>query len=180
MRAFSAEPSARQRNAGEFLLEFDGPSKLKRAAQVAATAAIAVAIVAFVLWRQDSEPAVAFEDLPPEVRTQFDRAVAEGETALSFGAAGINDALLYFSNAYELHRNNPRAVRGLEAVGDRFLAMLPNADAATRSEVFGLLYCSEYLASYAPVAATCTRLLGQAQCAAIAARCQTQAPGNSQ
>jgi serine/threonine protein kinase len=179
LRAFSAEPSARQQNAGEFLLEFDGPSKFKRAAQAGAAAAIAAAIVAFVLWRQDGEPTVAFEDLPPEVRTQFDRAITEGETALSFGAAGINDALLYFSTAYDLHRNNPRAVRGLETVADRFLAMLPDADAATRGEVFGLLYCSDYLASYAPVAATCTKLLGQAACAAIAARCQTAAPGDS-
>ena len=179
MRAFSAEPSARQQNAGEFLLEFDGPSKLKRAAQVTAAAVIAAGIIAFALWRQvGGEPTVAFADLAPEVRAQFEQAVAEGETALSFGAAGINDALLYFSKAYELHRNNPRAVRGLETVGDRFLAMLPDADAATRTEVFGLLYCSDYLASYAPVAAQCTRLLGQAQCASIAARCQPPAPGN--
>ena len=178
MRAFSAEPSARQKNAGEFLLEFDGPSKFKRATQVTAAAVIALAIVAFVLTRPVGEPTVAFADLAPDVRAQFDRAVAEGEKALSFGAAGINDALLYFSNAYELHRNNPRAVRGLETVGDRFLAMLPAADQATRTEVFGLLYCSNYLAGYPPVAATCTRLLGEAQCASIAARCQTPAPGN--
>jgi predicted Ser/Thr protein kinase len=179
MRAFSAEPSSRQKNAGEFLLEFDGPSKFKRAAQVTAAAVIAMAIVALVLSRPADEPTVAFEDLAPDVRAQFDQAVAEGETALTFGAAGINDALLYFSNAYALHRNNPRAVRGLEAVGDRFLAMSQDADAATRTEVFGLLYCSEYLASYAPVAATCTRLLGQAECASIAAQCQTPAKGHS-
>ena len=179
MRAFSAESSARQKNAGEFLLEFDGPSKVKRAALMGTAAVFAVSIVALWLSTPDGEPTVAFEDLAPEVRAQFDREVAEGETALSFGAAGINDALHYFSNAYELHRNNPRAVRGLETVGDRFLAMLPDADAATRTEVFGLLYCSDYLASYAPVAATCTRLLGQAQCASVAARCQTPAPGNS-
>ena len=125
---------------------------------------VAFSIVAFLMSRPDGEPAVAFEDLAPEVRAQFERALTEGQTALSFGAAGINDALLYFSNAYELHRNNPRAVRGLETVGDRFLAMLPGADAATRTEVFGLLYCSDYLSRYPPVAATCTSLLGQAQC----------------
>jgi len=40
-RAFNVNPNARQRNASEFLREFDGPSKLKRAVQGAA------AIVAF-------------------------------------------------------------------------------------------------------------------------------------
>ena len=180
MRAFSADPSERQQNAGEFLLEFDGPSKLKRVAQVGTAVVFAVAIIALWLTRPDGEPTVAFEDLAPEVRAQFDRAVAEGETALSFGAAGINDALLYFSTAYELHRNNPRAVRGLETVGDRFLAMLPDADQATRTEVFGVLYCSDYLAGYPPVAATCTRLLSEEQCTRIAAGCRTPAPGNSQ
>jgi serine/threonine protein kinase len=176
MRAFNAHPSARQQNAGEFLMEFDGRSKLKRAAQIGTVAVLVLSLGALLLWRPGSEPAVPFEDLAPEVRDQVERALAEGQTALSFGAAGINDALLYFSRAYELHRNNPSAVRGLETVGDRFLAMLPEADEVTRSEVFGVLYCSDYLAGYAPVAATCTSLLGEAQCGSIAARCQTPAP----
>jgi hypothetical protein len=175
MRAFNVPPSARQQNAGEFLLEFDGPSKLKRRAQGGTAGALAVSLGALLLWRPGSEPAVPFEDLAPEVRDQVEHALAEGQTALSFGAAGINDALLYFSRAYELHRNNPTAVRGLETVGDRFLAMLPEADEVTRTEVFGVLYCSDYLSGYAPVAATCTSLLGEAQCGSIAARCQTPA-----
>jgi hypothetical protein len=118
---------------------------------------------------------VAFEDLAPEVRAEFDRAVGEGQTALSFGAAGINDALLYFSNAYELHPNNPRAVRGLETVAERFLASLSSADERTRSEVYGALYCNAYLRGYPPVAASCATLHGAAKCAAIAASCQTPA-----
>ena len=95
--------------------------------------------------------------------------------ALYVAGLWATNALLYFSKAYELHRNNPRAVRGLETVGDRFLAMLPGADEATRAEVFGVLYCSDHLGGYAPVAETCTRLLGEAQCGSIAARCQTPA-----
>jgi hypothetical protein len=173
MRALDADASVRQRNAGEFLREFDGPSKLKRAAQLGTAAIVAVALVAFALWRPNDEPTVPFEDLAPEVQAQFERSLTEGQTALSFGAAGINDALLYFSAAYDLHRNNPRAVQGLETVADRFLAMLPGADLATRTEVFGLLYCSDYLSRYPPVAAACTSLLGEAQCSGIVARCGT-------
>ena len=106
--------------------------------------------------------------------------MSEGQTALSFGAAGINEALLYFSTAYELHPNNARAVRGLETVADRFLASLPTADATARREVFGLLYCNDYLSRYPRVAATCDSLLGQAQCAAIASTCQGADDGASE
>lgn len=176
MRAFEVEQGRRQKNAGEFLREFEGPSKAKRALQVVAAVAVVLPIAVFLVSEQSGEPAVAFEDLPAEVRADFDRAVGEGQTALSFGAAGINDALLYFTSAYKLHPNNPRAVRGLETVAERFLVSLPSADSATRTEAFGALYCNDYLSRYAPVAASCDTLLGATQCAAIAARCQTSAP----
>lgn len=172
MRAFGADKLPRQANAGQFLHEFDGPSRIKRAAQASAAAVVAAPIAAFLFSGQDGGPAVPFESLTPEVRAQFERAVAEGETALSFGVAGINDALTYFSSAYELHPNNPRAVGGLETVADRFLASLPAADAATRAEVFGALYCNAHLSRYAPVTTACSDLLDAAQCTSIATRCR--------
>jgi hypothetical protein len=63
-------------------------------------------------------------------------------------------------------------VRGLETVADRFLASLPGADLAARTDVFSVLSCNDYLSRYPPVASTCSSLLGTAECAAIAARCQ--------
>jgi serine/threonine protein kinase len=175
LRAFEVEHGRRQKNAGEFLREFDGPTKTMRALQAAVAVAVLLPIGVFSLSEQGGEPTVAFQDLAPEVRTEFERAVTEGQTALSFGAAGINDALLYFSNAYQLHPNNPRAVRGLETVADRFLGSLPTADAGTRSEVYKALYCNAYLRGYPPVAASCEGLEGAAQCAAVAASCQAAA-----
>jgi serine/threonine protein kinase len=175
LRAFEVEQGRRQKNAGEFLREFDGPTKTMRALQAAVAVAVLLPIAVFSLSERGGEPTIAFEDLAPEVRAEFERAVSEGQTALSFGAAGINDALLYFSNAYGLHPNNPRAVRGLETVADRFLASLPSADARTRSEVYGALYCNAYLRGYPPLTASCESLNGVAQCAAIAASCQTAA-----
>ena len=172
MRAFEVEHGRRQKNAGEFLREFDGSSKTKRALQTVVPAAVLLPAAVFFFSERSGEPAIAFEDLAPEVRAEFERAVGEGQTALSFGAVGINDALLYFSNAYELHPNNPRAVRGLETVADRFLASLPGADAATRTEVFGALYCNDHLSRYPPVAESCNSLLGAPQCAGIASSCQ--------
>jgi serine/threonine protein kinase len=174
LRAFGAGKAPRHKNAGEFLRDFDGPSKAKRTVQATAAAVVAIPIAAWFLSGPDGGPAVPFEALAPEVRAQFDRAVTEGETALSFGATGINDALVYFSNAYELHPNNSRAVDGLETVADRFLAALPDADSVVRKEVFGVLYCNDYLSRYPPVATTCERLLGPADCAAIVGGCRTQ------
>ena len=173
LRAFGVAKVARHKNAGEFLREFDRASRIKRTAL--ATAAAAIAIAALLFWGPDGGPAIPFEALAPEVRAQFERAVTEGQTALSFGTAGINEALVYFSNAYDLHPNNPRAVQGLETVADRFLASLQDADAVGRTQVFGLLYCNDYLSRYPAVATTCERLLGQTECGAIVAGCQAQA-----
>jgi serine/threonine protein kinase len=178
-RALRADAASRHGNAGEFLREFEGPSKIQRTAQASAAAVVALPVAAFLFSGQSGGPAVPFESLAPEVRAQFERAVAEGETALSFGTAGINEALSFFSNAYELHPNNPRAVRGLETVADRFLASLPSADVSTRGEVFGLLYCNDYLSGYRPVSSSCGDLLGTTQCAAIAARCEAPTTGRA-
>jgi len=172
-RALDAERSSRHKNAGEFLREFDGPSKIKRAFVGGGVAAVALSIIAIFMSGQRSQPAVPFASLAPAVRQQFDQAITEGQRALSFGAAGINDALSYFSSAYDLHPRNPQAVRGLETVADRFLAALPTEDEATRGQVFGALYCNPYLRTYAPVATACERTLGRTRCAAIAGRCET-------
>jgi serine/threonine protein kinase len=176
MRAFEVEQGRRQKNAGEFLREFEGPSKTKRSLQAVAAAAVLLPVAVFFAAERGGEPGVAFENLAPEVRAEFERAVGEGQTALSFGSAGINDALLYFSNAYKLHPNNPRAVRGLETVADRFLTSLPGTDTGTRTRVFGALYCNDYLSRYPPVTTSCGTLLGAPQCAAIAARCRASNP----
>jgi serine/threonine protein kinase len=175
MRAFGVEQRPRHKNAGEFLREFDVQSKLKKAAQAGAAAAATLPIVLFLVSGQQEQPTVAFEDLAPEVRERFERAISEGQTALSFGDAGINEALLYFSRAYDLHPRNARAVQGLETVADGFLASLPAADQATRTEAFGLLYCNDYLSGYPPVAKACAGLLGETMCAAIAERCRSPA-----
>jgi serine/threonine protein kinase len=171
LRALALERASRHGNASAFLREFDGSSRAKRFTQLGSAAAIAMPIAAFLVSGQNEGPTVPFEDLTPEVRAGFERAITEGQTALSFGAAGINEALLYFSSAYELHPGNPRAVSGLETVADRFIASLPDADARTRAEVFGVLECNPYLRRYEPVKTACRDTLGASQCESIAASC---------
>jgi Protein kinase domain len=173
MRALASDRNERHPDAGEFLDDFEGPSRLKRIAYGSAAAALLLPVSTFLLLSQGPAPqvGVAFEDLPQSVQTEFNAAITEGQTALGFGAAGLNDAFQYFSRAYNLHPNNQRAVKGLETVADRLLIYIPGADAAAQRDAFRLLYCQDHLARYAPVAAACNRLLSAEQCAAIPASC---------
>lgn len=174
LRAFAPERESRHADAGAFLEDFEGASTTKLVAQAGVAAAVLFALAAAVVWMRGGElqPEIAFEDLPPEAQQRFETAVREGETALGFGDAAINEAFTYFSRAHDIHPYNARAVAGLEAVADRFLASLPGADAATQRDVLDLLYCHDYLGSYRPVARTCRDRLGAEQCAAIAATCR--------
>jgi serine/threonine protein kinase len=179
IRALSAERSERQADAGQFLKEFEGPSALRSALQLGLpAAAIAAATVAVIVWLQAAQPQpdVPFESLPPELQRQFEAAIAEGETATGFGQAGLNDAWQYFTRAYQIHRNNPLAIDGLEAVADAFLASLPDADPATQRGIFELLYCQEYVSGYAPVTAACVDVFGSPQCEVIADDCSESMP----
>ena len=173
-RALADDRDVRHEDAGEFLADFEGPSRLKSVAYGSATAALLLPVSTFFLLTQGVPPVVdvAFEDLPPEVQGQFNDAVSEGETALGFGTAGVNDALQYFSRAYDLHPGNERAVRGLETVADRLIAFIPATDAANQRRALTALYCHDYLGRYPPVAATCNQVLGAEQCAAIASTCE--------
>ncbi|HET7619593.1 MAG TPA: serine/threonine-protein kinase, partial [Vicinamibacterales bacterium] len=116
-RAFSVERSARQQSAAQFLTEFNGTSTGKKVAQAGLGAAAMVPVMAFLVSTHETgAPEVAFEDLPAEVQTKFIDAMQEGDTAMTFGDAAVNDALHYYSEAYRLHAKDPRAIAGLEAV----------------------------------------------------------------
>lgn len=177
-RALAPDRESRHADAGEFLGEFERAVLWKRAG-VGVAAAAALPAAALIVTMQNAEPPtdVAFEELPAEVQQRFNGAIAEGETALSFGAAGLNDALVYFSEAYDIHPNNARAVAGLEQAADRFLRSIAGADAATQRDVFEVLYCQSHLDRYAPMTAACNDSLGAAECTAISSRCR---PGQTE
>jgi hypothetical protein len=178
LRALAPDRESRYGTAEEFLKDFETPRGGKTGTFVGVGAATAVPVLAFFLYDPNAglKPAVPFEALAPEAQQEFNRAVDEGTTALTFGAAGINDALLYFSQAYDLHPNNPRAVTGLESVADRLLVSIPGADSAAQREVFDVLLCNAYLKNYGPAAAACDDALGTAECASIVASCRARPP----
>jgi hypothetical protein len=82
----------------------------------------------------------------------------------------LNDAFELYSRAYEIHRNDPEAIDGLEAVADRFLAGLPDAEPADRRALMQKLYCQEHLGTYRPVIKACQSTLG-AQCSVEGLSC---------
>jgi serine/threonine protein kinase len=163
-KALSFERAARQPDARAFLRELEGPSPVKKAAYAAALVLLAgIAAYAFYTGSQ-RKPDVPFADLPAQAQREFNEDVAQGEQALGFGDVALNDAFDYFSRAYAIHRNDPRAVRGLESVADRFLRSMGGTDPGVQRNVLRKLYCQEYLSTYAPVVEACGRTLGQAQC----------------
>ncbi|HEU4617909.1 MAG TPA: protein kinase [Gammaproteobacteria bacterium] len=163
-RALSFERAARQPDAGAFLRELEGPSPVRKAAYASALVLLAgIAAYAFYSGSQ-LKPDVPFSDLPPQAQQQFNEDVEQGEKALGFGDFALNDAFDYFSRAYDIHRNNPRAVDGLERVADRFLKSMASADRETQRNVLRKLYCQEYLSGYAPVDKACESALGARQC----------------
>ncbi len=111
------ERKDRSGHAAEFLRDLDGSPRLRLAAAVIATLAIASAGYGTYDWyttRLAELPEVAFEDLEPTVRESFGQAMKDGAIAEEFGdAAGALDRYL---TAYRLHPRNPDAVERIEAL----------------------------------------------------------------
>lgn len=176
-RALSFARADRQADARLFLRELEGPSPVRKAAYAAVVVLLAgIAAYAFYTGNQ-IKPDVPFADLPPEAQKAFNEDVAQGNQALTFGNAALNEAFEYFSGAYGIHRNDPRAIRGLQTVADRFLKAMVKADPIVQRDVMRKLYCQEYLAGYDPVAAACEKTLGARQCTATALQCPTPDSG---
>jgi len=170
-RALEPKRESRFETAEEFLAEF-AHSRATRAVLQLGFVAVAVIGVIAVAALQDGDlrPDVPFEDLPVTLQDRFDDAIAEGDTAMSFGDVGLPDAFTYYSDAYDLHRNNPDALGRLEQVADVYLSTVRTADVATQRDVFELLYCQDYLATYEPVSRLCSELLGP-ECATMVRSC---------
>jgi serine/threonine protein kinase len=172
-RALAHDREARQQDASEFLKEFEGTSPLRVVAWSSLAAAVLLSVTTLYMSTRevDVQPAIPFAELPAAVQAQVNSAIREGDMALTFGNAAINEAFQYFSDAYSLHPNNERANAGLETVADRFLDSLEGADAATQRNVFSLLLCQEHLARYAPVMRACDTFFDGARCADIVSSC---------
>jgi hypothetical protein len=156
-RALSFERSRRPQDAAEFIRMFFGATRLRNAL-IAAIVLLTVAAAA--LWYrnyQQSGPAVAFEDLPVATQQQLKYDFAQGEKAWTiYLQSGIGDALTdslsHYADAYQLHRGDREAVRGIERAADEALKLAHGDPASLKATAQALAEQSEFLKTYPPVA----------------------------
>jgi tRNA A-37 threonylcarbamoyl transferase component Bud32 len=158
-KALALERPVRQADARAFLREFDGPTPIRKSAYAAMLVLGAGLLYALYLNTQ-IRPDVPFADLPQQEQQRFFDALAVAENALQVGDVALDDALGAFSTAYDIHRNNPEAIRGLELVAVRVLDAMRVNDAGTRRRAVGRLFCQEYLSTYRPVVEACEQTSG--------------------
>jgi serine/threonine protein kinase len=160
-KALALERAERQPDARAFLREFDGPTPIRKSAY-AAMIVLAAALAYALYLNTQIKPDVAFDSLPADEQNRFFAAIAAAESALQVGDVALDDALNGFSTAYDIHRNNPAAIAGLESVADRVLEAMKVNDTGTRQRAVARLYCQQYLSTYRPVTAACEDLHGGA------------------
>ena len=108
-------------NAGTFLSQFRRRSQLPL--YLGTSLALLSAVLVWSIWIREVEiePEIPFEQLPVERQQAFTSAVEEGWLAHRLG--DYNGALIYFTEAYDLHPFNADAMAGLDAIVQLVLDM---------------------------------------------------------
>jgi predicted Ser/Thr protein kinase len=160
--ALAFDRAKRPKDAGEFISQFFGATRLKKAA-IAAVALLAV-VVGLLVYRdyRQSEPVVAFEDLPQLTQQQFAEAMSAGDASWDYyerdrNVIALYDAVDAYSGAYELHPRNRRATRALLRAADALLEAAAKTPEERKAVASGLMSKSELLAKHKPVVAAAGR-----------------------
>jgi hypothetical protein len=154
--ALAFDRAARPRDAAEFLRLLSGATHARNAL---IAAVLALALVSGYLWYrnyQQAGPAVAFESLPAETQATITGYFVEGDKAWDLYRQGngyaLDDVLKYYADAYDLHKGDRRAVRGLTLVADEALKRARSDPALLHDTAQTLAARSEFLKTYPPVA----------------------------
>jgi serine/threonine protein kinase len=155
-RALAFDRATRPRDAAEFLRLFFGATRLRNAL-IAATLVLALA-TGYLWYRnyQQAGPAVPFEQLPVATQELIKKYFADGNQAWAFyRQQGIADALTGslddFAKAYDLHKGDREAVRGLTRAADEALKRARGNPADLHETARILAETSEFLKTYPPV-----------------------------
>jgi serine/threonine protein kinase len=157
-RSLSFERKLRPRDAAEFIAQFVGVTR-PRKALIAATVLLGVfaAYASYRNYRQGG-PVVDFEELPQQTQQEFQAFTSDGDRLWKFyendeNLLALQEALEQYANAYELHAGNRQAVRALQRVAKAALKATRDRPEQRREFARALAQRSEYLATYPPVVA---------------------------
>jgi serine/threonine protein kinase len=119
-RALEYERTRRFQNAAQFRKAFAGTSSLQKL--LIAAIALLIPVTAVLGYRSyvASGPAIPFDRLPSDTKTEVVKALASGNEALDYvrkthDFGPLDDAAVAFDHAYALHPRNRDAVKGLDA-----------------------------------------------------------------
>jgi predicted Ser/Thr protein kinase len=154
-RCLSFDRKQRPQDAAEFLKLFRGVTGLQKAL-IAATAVLTVAAgYATYEYYREAGPAVPFSQLSATAQQEFRNAMTEGDAVWvlyehDHNPAQVADALVLYSNAYDIHPRNREASKALAKAGDEYLKRAEDAaDRRKRAET--LLQGSAFFRRYSPV-----------------------------
>jgi hypothetical protein len=154
-RALAFDRDKRLRDATEFLRLFFGATRLRNGL-IAATLVL-VAVSGYLWYRnyQQTGPDIAFDALPAATQQEVSQRLADGEKDWAFYAQGmggaLDDSLRDFARAYELHKRDRAAVRGLKRTADELLKRARSDPALLREQARNLEESSEFFKTYPPV-----------------------------
>jgi len=157
-RSVSFQRKDRPRDAGEFLRQLSGVTRLQQAL-IAATLVLALA-ASYFGYRSyiEAGPVIPFAQLPTETQVQFKSLMSEGDQLWQFyqkehNVFALQEAVEQYTAAYQLHPRNRDATHALERVADAALDATKTNPEQHRAFARGLAERSDYLAKYSPVIA---------------------------
>jgi serine/threonine protein kinase len=154
------ERKSRTPHAAKFLRDLEGSPRLRVAAAVLITGALASAGYAGYDWyarRQAELPDVAFRDLPTAVQSEFATILSDGDTFDKFGDTAA--ALDRYVAAYKLHPRNPDALARIESLVTRLTATAqasrdPRDAEVLRANLDAVMQIDDFLANRAALVAS--------------------------
>ncbi|MBC7984617.1 MAG: serine/threonine protein kinase, partial [Candidatus Obscuribacterales bacterium] len=155
-RCLSFERGERPRNAGEFLRDLSGVTRLQQTL-VAATVILTLLASYFGYSSyREAGPAVSFAQLSSEVQQQFQTHMGDGDQLWRFyeqdhNMVALQEAVEQYAAAYQLHPRNRDAARALKKSADAALAATKDNPEQQREFAKMLAERSDYLAKYPPV-----------------------------
>ena len=112
--AIIIEQNQRTKETSAFIKEFEGLSKVRLSLLAFAGLLVTLTSLNLILDPTPQGPKIPFESLPTAQQSAFSKELGLADTAISF--SDLNGALHHLSRAYEIHPNNPDALKRFDDI----------------------------------------------------------------